>query len=265
MLNGNTVSKQENANIKPKCIIIDDEQHCIEVIEILLKKMDASIEIIKTCSNPFDGLAAIESLKPDIVFIDIQMPDLNGLELIKRVNYKDFEVIFTTAYADYAIQAVRLCALDYLLKPIKEHELKDSVTNFLNRKNNNNSVQLEMLLNHINEFNNGKISRVALPVKDGVSFFETDNIIYIEADGSIAKIYMANGEKKYINCGLKSIEDCMTDVRFMRIHKSFLVNLEKVHHFSKKDGGYIEMINGAQLSISRNRKEELMQRLTNVK
>lgn len=244
-----------------KCIVIDDEYHCLRILEILLQRISYPIEIIKLCNGPEEGLKALNEFKIDLLFLDIEMPGMSGFELLERSRNQDFGVIFTTAHVDYAVQALRRRATDYLSKPIQQKELDAAVLSFVNQGNNQSRQPQQILQDQTKVRGNDFPEKIALPSLDGIVFFDINTIVVALSDGNLSKIYLTTGEEIYINQSLKYIEGRLEPLGFMRVHKCYLINLNKVRRYTKKEGGYIEMENQMLINISRNKRELFLKAL----
>jgi two-component system, LytTR family, response regulator len=241
-----------------KAILIDDERDALEMLEWIIRKHAPEVEILALCDSALDGLEKVKSLKPDLVFLDIEMPQLNGFDLLERLGKYDFEVIFTTAYNQFAIKALKICALDYLLKPIDADELKTAVSKALNRKPNTSTQQLEMLLSYFKP-EKPKTRRVALTASDHLVFVETKDIIYCESDSNYTTFFMVNGQKVIVSKTLKDVEEILEGEDFFRIHASYLINMKHVAKFTRGDGGYVVMSNQQHITVSRKKKDEFFE------
>ena len=244
-----------------KAILIDDERDALEMLEWIIKKQTPEVEIIALCDSALDGLEKIKVLKPELVFLDIEMPQLNGFDLLERLGKYDFEVIFTTAYNQFAIKALKICALDYLLKPIDGEELKAAVQKAVSRKQKTSSEQLEMLMNYFKP-EKPKARRVALTASDHLIFVDTNDIIYCESDSNYTTFFLKKNEKVekvVISKTLKDVEEILEGADFFRVHASFLINMKHVSKFTRGDGGYVVMSNDQHITVSRKKKDEFFE------
>lgn len=238
-----------------RAIIIDDERNAITALEIAIKDYCPEIEIIGTAQSAIDGIKEIQLKQPELVFTDIEMPNMTGLELIESFSDRNFEVIFVTAYNQYAIKAFKVNAIDYLLKPINIIELINSVKKIKARegKKNISNSQVEKLKIALS----GKLS---IPISTGSEYLNIHEIIRIEADGSYVNIYSSDSKVRCVTKNLKSFEESLEDESFFRCHKSHLINLKHIAKYSPvKDGGYIEMTDKSIIPVSRDLKNELFQ------
>ena len=245
-----------------KAILIDDEPYCTKGLEIELKKHCPTIEVIATSNSVKEGIKLIKKLQPDVVFLDIEMPWMSGFELIDLLNPVDFEVIFVTAYDQFAVQAFRICALDYLMKPISPDGLIEAVDKLKGRSKipTSQQKQIEYLLQYIQEpiQTNPKLS---VPSSDGIDLIPIDSIVYCKANDSYTEIIKTDGTKLLVSRVLKKIAAQLADYDFERVHQSYLINMSHLSRFHRSDGGYVEMINGDRINVSRSKKTGLIQRI----
>jgi len=241
-----------------RAILIDDELACTETLAIELSAYCPEVEIIAKCNTAEDGLKAILKSKPDIVFLDIEMPWMNGFELLEQIPTINFAVIFVTAYDQFAIKAFRFSAVDYLLKPIDKSELIEAVQKVNQRSPENKAnEQLQYLLKNI-KHQNEPLPNIALPTMEGLDFIAVKDIIYCESDNNYTNLFQTNGKKILLSKPLKEIEAMLSEHRFFRTHQSFLVHLDHISKYIKGSGGYVVMSNGANVTVSRAKKEELL-------
>lgn len=244
-------------------IIIDDEKHSREALSRLLAANCQDIEVKAKCSNANEGEQAILEYKPDIIFLDIEMPESLGFDLINRLKEINFEIIFTTAFSQYAIQAIRFSALDYLLKPIIAEDLTEAVRRATNKINSLHQRQkIDVLINNIKYLN--KDRKIALPTLGGLEFVTIGDIIRCESDNTYTIFYMANKTKIVVSKSIGEYEDLLMDYHFLRVHQSHLINLRYVKNYQKGEGGLIVMEDNSAVDVSRRRKEQLMARLSEL-
>jgi len=239
-------------------ILIDDERNSRNALHQKLITNCPGITILAECENGEQGIAAIEKQKPDIVFLDVEMPRMNGFVMLQQLQQRNFELIFTTAYDQYAIQAIRFSALDYLVKPIEIKALKEAVERARERRQSEIPNQrIETLLhNLVNEQH--QQSRIAIPSQDSIQFVQLADIIYLEAESNYTSIYMQEAERIFVARTLKDFEDLLPSAQFFRIHHSFIINTNHMRKFFKGDGGQVLMSNGKMIDVSRRRKEEFI-------
>lgn len=244
-----------------KTVVIDDEELCINTLLSDISAWCPDIEVVATASSGKAGLLAIQKNKPDLVFLDISMPWMNGFEMLELISDIQFRVIFVTAYDQYAIKALRLSAVDYLLKPIDGQELRNAVEKAKSLMNNPmDSALVDNLL--LNMKLPDAQQKIAVPYREGYELIEPQHILYCEAEGAYTRMFF-KGENRVllISKSLGDMEDILPVVQFQRIHHSTVVNLQYVTHFIKTDGGYVQMNNGKRLMVSKTRKDALLERL----
>lgn len=244
-----------------KAIIIDDEKRARVSLSLLLQEYCPEVELVAECENLPEGVKAIRKFNPDLVLLDIEMPGHSGLELVDFFDEKEinFSIIFTTAYNEYAIQAFKLSALDYLLKPIIPEELINAISRMERQK----SLQFKALAENIqNEF----FEKIAVPSGNTLILIKISDIVYIKGEGSYSEIYMQDKSKHMVSRNLKNFEEILLkDKRFLRTHKSYIVNFDEVISFNKSDGGWLDMKNGNSIPISSEKSSLIMERIKIVK
>jgi two-component system LytT family response regulator len=243
-----------------KAIIIDDEMHCRKTLSILLKEYCPDVQVIDQCENGEDGVEAIKKSKPDLVFLDIEMPRMNGFEMLEQFSEIPFAVIFTTGYDQYAIKAFRFSALDYLLKPIDHEELKKAVLKVSKHILYPLPQQLEILLQKIHH-QPAAINKIALPTMEGLQMIPVDSIISCASDRNYTAVLLKGKQKIIVSRILKDIEEMLEEYSFLRVHHSYIVNLNEISKYIKGEGGYLVMSDGSSVDVSRSRKEILLQKL----
>lgn len=244
-----------------KAIIVDDELNNRENLRQLLKIHCPEVTIVAACTSAAEAREEIICLDPDLVFLDIEMPGGNGFSLLESLPDPDFEVIFVTAYGHYGIKAIKFSALDYLLKPIDITELTEAV------KKAEEKIALRQenrRMKHL--LQNSKLpdenKTIALSLADKIEFIEIDTIIRCEAENNYTTFYLTDGQKLVVSKTLKEFDELLTPCHFLRVHQSHLINLRQVKSFIKSDGGYIRMKDGSSVSISRQRRETVLNILT---
>ena len=239
-------------------IIIDDETSSRNSLRQKLANYCPDITIIGECENGEDGIKILEEKKPDIIFLDVEMPRMNGFTMLQQVTNKNFEVIFITAYNHYAIQAIKYSALDYLVKPVAIEDLKAAVEKaFQKRKISAGNERLELLLQNLMQ-EKKELQRIAIPSMEGLLFVETGNIIYLEANSNYTCFYLTNNRKVTVTKTLKDFEDLLPVSVFIRIHHSYIINKNLVEKYIKGEGGQVVMKNGIVLDVARRKKDEFM-------
>lgn len=241
-------------------IIIDDEAGNRENLQRMLERHCSNVVIQASAASAIEGIDAIGKHRPDLVFLDIEMPHGNGFELLESLPQIDFEVIFVTAFDHYAIRAIKFCALDYLLKPIDLLELKvavQKVSEKLEKARKNESMQIFMQ----NRRNPNEVKKIALPTADKVDFVAVNEIVRCQAESNYTHIFLKNGQKILVSRTLKEYEELLSEYNFLRVHQSHLINITEVKTYVKRDGGYIVMSDGAEVSVSKQKKEGVLARL----
>lgn len=243
-----------------KAVIIDDEQHSIETLKWKLENYCTDVKVQAAFESPAEGVAYLKNNPPDLLFLDIEMPMLNGFDVLEELGRDiPFDIIFTTAYDNFGIQAVKFSALDYLLKPVQNKELKDAIDKHIKRTSQKiPAEQIDVLLNNVNAERKGKVGKIALASKESIEFVDAQDIICCEANSNYTNVYMGEGRKRVISKTLKEFEDMLSPHQFFRPHHSFLVNLNQVREFIRGDGGFLVMENKMKIPVSKNRKEELL-------
>jgi two-component system, LytTR family, response regulator len=238
-----------------RAIIIDDEKHCIVTLQHLLKKV-TDIEVVASTQNSTEAKDLIEKYEPHIVFLDIEMPQLNGFDVLNQFEHIPFKVVFTTAYDQYALKALRLNALDYLLKPIATEDLEIVIKKFKNNEMDTTKSQAQNL--HV--FNNKRMQdTIALSTQQGLLFVKIDDIMYLEADSCYTKIWMKDKTKYIASKTLAAFEEVLQDnAIFFRPHKSYIVKLQCIKQYIRGEGGELMMLDGVSIAVSRNKKQEFL-------
>lgn len=238
-------------------IIVDDENHCIQTLRYDLARLCPHVQVIGESLSGEDAIHKIRDLQPDLVFLDIEMPGMSGFELLRALERINFQVIFVTAYDQYAIQAFRFAALDYLLKPIVGEQLKEAVARAASYAHaTHNATQLEVLMHNLRD--GLKSPKIGLPSGRGMDFVNTDDILYCKAESNYTQISLRDGKKYTYSKTLKDIEHLLANLGFFRIHQSYLIHMGDVHRYLRDDGGYVEMTDGFRIPIAKRRKEEFM-------
>lgn len=239
-------------------IIIDDETNSRNALRQKITKHCNNVMIIADCENGEEGIEKIETQKPDIIFLDIEMPRMNGFTMLQQIKNKNFEVIFITAYDHYAIKAIKFSALDYLLKPVEVEDLKAAVEKVTQkRKQLDGNKRLELLLQNFLEEKTAH-QRIAISSMEGLQFVTTNDIIYLEANSNYTSFYLADNRKITATKTLKDFEEILPASMFIRIHHSYLINKNGIEKYIKGEGGQVVMKNGVTLDVARRKKEEFM-------
>jgi two-component system LytT family response regulator len=245
-------------------VIIDDERDSIDTLKWKLDNYCTDVTVVSSFENPAEGVKYLKATPPDLLFLDIEMPMLTGFDVLEEIGRDfSFDVIFTTAYDNFGIQAVKFSALDYLLKPVQNKELKDAIEKHLKKTQHKISAeQIDVLFTNVQAEKKGKRGRIALASKESIEFVDPHDIVVCEANSNYTNVYMAEGRKRVISRTLKDFEDMLTPFEFFRPHNSHLVNLNRVREFIRGDGGYLVMENKMKIPVSKNRREELLNLLS---
>ncbi|MDZ4793790.1 MAG: response regulator [Bacteroidota bacterium] len=241
---------------KLKTVIIDDERDCINLLKFELGKHCPNIEVIASFSSSTKALNEIELLNPDLVFLDIEMPVMNGFELLKKLMPVNFNIFFVTAYNQFALKAFRFNALDYLLKPFDINDLIESVEK-VSKKTHPSVSQLEALQR---ELKGGVISKIAIPGQNGVTFIEINDIVFAEASNNYTKLILLNKQQHVISKTLKDVQDVLEERHFLRVHRQYIINLNHVKQFFRGDNMYVVMNNGENIPVARSQKDKLVEK-----
>lgn len=238
-----------------KAIIIDDEKHCIVTLNHLLAQLN-NIEVVAATQDSTQAKKLIEEHQPNLVFLDIEMPEMNGFDVINQFENPTFKVIFTTAYDQYALKALRLNALDYLLKPIDKKDIVEALEKYQNQELIISKDQVQ----NLHFFNNGKMQdTIALSTQQGLLFVKIDDIMYLEADSCYTHIVMNDKTKHLASKTMATFEEVLLDNSlFFRAHKSHIVNLKFIKQYIRGEGGELIMQDGSYIALSRNRKQEFL-------
>lgn len=240
--------------------IIDDEIHCIESLALDLQSLDAGIKVVYKSNRPEEALEKLTKVNLDILFLDVEMPGMNGFELLEQLENISFDVVFTTAYSQYAVQAFKLQAFNYLLKPVDVEELREVLQKWKVRKENQEHAASEEVVRELLDQmkKEGLLkSKIAVPIADGYEFIETNQILYCQSENNYTYIYLVNGSKILISKTLKEVEKTLDKYLFMRIHQSYLINPNYMKKYHRRDGGYVMMDNDQRIPVSNNKKAML--------
>lgn len=242
-----------------RCVLIDDESNSLEMMEWLLKTYCPQVKIEAMCNAASKGIEAINKHKPDLVFLDIEMPHMNGFDMLEQFDKLSFDVVFCTAYDQFAIRAFKYSALNYLLKPIDPEDLKETIRRIEEKKTTPSKEQIELLFQNIKQTVRPTAQRIALTTGDGMIFVPTQDILYCQAESNYTSVVLAGGKKIVVSKVLKDIDEALSGPDFFRVHNSYLINLNQISKFVRGDGGYVIMTDGATVSISRSRRQEFME------
>lgn len=243
-----------------KAVIIDDEVYACQVLATLLIKHCPDVTISAIVQDPREAVTIIENTKPQLVFLDIEMPHMNGFELLEKFRPTPFDVIFTTSYDQYAIKAIKFSALDYLLKPVDANELKIAIQKFRDQSAPVSPQQFEILLAKLQQPASTS-TRIALPTMEGLQIIQISNIIFCSSSSNYTILTLKDKQRLTVSKTLKEIEEMLEDHRFLRVHHSFLVNLDEIKKYFRGEGGSLLMSDGSSVDVSRSKKELLLKKL----
>lgn len=246
-----------------KAIIVDDEQHCIDALQTMLAKKCPEVTVLGGVNSVKQAKELIDEMHPDIVFLDVEMPHQNGFELLKLFDRINFDIVFTTAYEQYALKAIKFNALDYLLKPFSVKELQDAVQKCISRKHAQpaevGSSPLDVFLQNMKTLHQTH-KKIALPTINGLVFMPVQNIVRCESTGNYTRIFFTDKKNLMVSRPLKEFEELLTDVDFFRVHNSHLINLQQMQSYIQGEGGFALMSDGTQVEVSRRRKADFLKK-----
>jgi len=238
-------------------IIIDDEPKGRLALQQKLSAYCSNVQVLAEAANGKEALALIQQHHPQLIFLDIEMPVMNGFEMLNAIKEKNFQIIFTTAYDQYAIKAIKYAAFDYLLKPVDIEELKTAVANVGKVSAKQLEKQVELMQQNMQQPKKN-FNKLAIPALDGLHFFALSNIIHLEAQSNYTIIYFLNHPKITASKTLKEFEELLPPETFFRLHHSHIINLQYIKRYIKGDGGQVELENGSYVDVSRRKKEEFL-------
>src|SRR5215467_8758671 len=230
--------------------IVDDEPYCCETLVTLLERYCPEVKILDVCYSGADVLRSFKEKRPNILFLDVEMPHMNGFELLEKIPEIDFELIFTTSYDQYAIKAIRFSALDYLLKPVDREELQKAVQKALSQTKYPLPQQIEILLQKL-DHPTIPVNKIAIPTIEGLQMIFVESIISCNADSNYTVLFLKNKQNIIASRSLKEIEELLEDYSFTRVHHSYVVNLNEVEKYVKGEGGYLMMSDRTTVDVSR--------------
>jgi two-component system, LytTR family, response regulator len=243
-----------------KALIIDDEVQSSLMLKKDLTNYCPSINVVAICQSAKEGIINIKKESPELIFLDIEMPWMNGFEMLEVFGEISFNIIFTTAHDEFAAKAFRISAVDYLLKPIDLNELKIAVKKAeLKIHQQHGQEHIENLLNNIKQ--PLPLQKIALPYREGYEFIEVKQIIYCQAEGAYTKVFLDNKKCILVSKTLGDIEELLPSDLFQRIHHSTVININSVTHFIRSDGGYVKLKSGEELTVSKSKKDSVMSKL----
>lgn len=243
-----------------RAIIVDDEVSAVKSLQWEIDAFCPWIEVCATYLNPMEAVKGIDLVMPDCVFLDIEMPQMDGFQLLHSLKFRNFELIFTTAYDGYALQAFKENAVDYLLKPIDSDDLRIAAERVLNRKKNNRlGEQIKMIMQNMTQ--QGTSRKIPLSFVDKTIYVSSEDIMYCKSDGNYTEVFIRGAKKEIVSKKIKEVEALINNATFYRTHHSFLVNLDFVSEFIKSDGQYLILRDGSNIPVSRSKKSQLLELL----
>ena len=240
-----------------KAILIDDEPDCVRLLALQLKEHCPQVQVVGQFTSSTEGLHAIRTLQPDIVFLDVEMPEMNGFTLLDQLDDIFFSLIFITAYNEFALKAFRFSALDYLVKPLDTKELQDAVQKAEKRQRiDGRQIDLLKMQLHGGQYP----QKIAVPGQSGVVFVELKELVVCEADSNYTKLILTTGKTHILSKPLRDVQQVLEERNFLRVHRQYLVNLEHVKMYHKGDNAYLVMAGNITVPVSKNQKERLVQK-----
>ena len=237
-----------------KAVLVDDELNSLQNLQLKIQEYCPTIRVVAQTQNPEEGIQLIHQHKPDVLFLDIEMPRMSGFKMLEQIPDVDFEVIFITAYNHYAINAIRICAFDYLVKPVGIEELQKTIERLAHFNVKKTRERADLLKKNLANPKSQE-DHIAIPTHDGLEFILIKQIIRIESSSNYSKLVLQNGQHMLVTRQLKDFEELLQDYRFYRVHHSHLINLNFIARYVRGDGGQITMRNGDVIDVSRRKKE----------
>lgn len=241
-----------------KAVIIDDEPNAVELLILRLAQCCPQVEVAEGCTSSVKGVAAIRRHQPDVVFLDIEMPQMNGFQVLEAVEDLSFALIFVTAYDRFALKAFKYSAIDYLLKPIDTQELTRAVKR-VEKQLPTQKEQVQHLKAQLGQLGKPLPGKIALPYQNGVTFVELKDVIYCESDSSYTTFHLTDGKHYLVTKPLREIQEMLEERGFLRIHRQYIINLDHIKKFFKGEGSYLVLTNGQSIPVSRQHRERLIE------
>lgn len=240
-----------------RAIIIDDEQSGIETLKLLIERYLEDLTVVAECTRPGEAIALIENYKPEIIFLDISMPEMNGFELLEKMEWRNFHLIFTTAHQEHALKALKIRAMDYLLKPVDPADLVFAVNKVRQRIELEQNMVSELNYVSLNSIHTFQMGRLALSSKNGIEFIEPLNIVFLESHSNYTNTYLGDGRSILSpkTLGEFEMQLCQGNSNFMRVHNSFIINLQKIVRYTKDDD-IILMTHDQRIPLAKSRREQ---------
>ncbi len=244
-----------------KAILVDDELSSLQNLKQKLTEFCPDVEILATTQKPEEAILLIQQYKPDVIFLDIEMPRMNGFRMLDELGEFNFDIIFTTAYNHYAVDAIRISAFDYLMKPIAIKDLQNAVERLAKHRHLHTKDKLEVLRTSLTN-SKSQEEKIAIPSSEGLEFIPIKNIMHIESSSNYCKIFFADGKSLLVTKLLKDFEDMLLPYNFYRVHNSHLINLAYIKKYIRGEGGQVIMQNGDVIDVARRKKEEFLKLIT---
>lgn len=242
-----------------RAILIDDEPNAVGLLALRLSQHCPQVDVVASCTNSHKAVQAILDHRPDLVFLDIEMPQMNGFQLLEAVAGVSFSLVFVTAYDKFALKAFRYSAVDYLLKPIDTQELIQAVHR-VEKQHKTAPEQIDHLKSQLGTHGKNLPDRIALPYQNGVAFVDMKDILYCESDDNYTKFHLGDGQYHLVTKSLREIQELLEERDFLRVHRQYLINLNHIKKFVKGEGSYVVMSNLQSIPVSRAQKDRLMER-----
>jgi two-component system LytT family response regulator len=245
-----------------KTIIVDDNYNSLQNLQQKVAEFCPDLRVVATSQSPEEAIALIRQHSPELLFLDIEMPRMNGFRMLDELEHYDFDIVFTTAYNHYAIDAIRISAFDYLTKPIAIKDLQHTVERLIKAHELQTKQKFELLRQSF-ATSKSQEERIAVPTGDGLEFLPIKNILRLESNSNYSKIFLVDGRHMVVTRLLKDFESLLEPYQFYRIHHSHLVNLKYIQKYIRGDGGQVVMQNGDTIDVARRKKEEFLKLLGN--
>jgi two-component system, LytTR family, response regulator len=241
-----------------RCILVDDEKDNLELLEYHIGECGMNVQVIQKIQNARMAYEILKTTDVDLIFLDIQMPEMTGFQILEKLEVWDFHVVFVTAFDQFAIQALRLSAFDYLLKPVMQDDLNKVIQRLISKRHYDEQRLAEFANDHIKKLESKQMRKRLFHGTTDYIYLELDDIVYFEAHNTMAKTYLKSGDSIYISSPLKTLEEELRNMNFYRLHKSFIINMNEISRLSRKEGLTVIMSNGGAIPISRGKKDEFM-------
>ena len=239
-------------------ILVEDSENNMHLLENQIKELPTEVSVSAKAYNVQEAIAKIDEQQPELIFLDIKLPDGTGFDVLQNVSYKNFEVIFVTAYNEYALKAFEFSAIHYLTKPIERTDLQEAIERY---KNSRKDEQFDKKINTLNENLNNQNQKMLLPASDGFTIVELDDIIHAESNNNYTTFYLNTNEKIMVSKPINTYEKLLSDLHFSRVHNKHIINLKYVKKYVKGRGGYVILTNNSHIDVSEGRKKDFMDKL----